>query len=111
MKSVVYNMQDDIWGPDNLDATWMSPHFQSTGVDNWGLLGVTDGSYLRLKTAEISYTFRKELLQKLGVTSAKIYLNGNNIWLWTKMIDDREASDYYRYPTYKRYNLGLTIDF
>lgn len=111
LKSVVFELQDDIWAPGNYDAGWMSPHFYSVGVDNWGLLGVTEAWYLRLKTAEISYTFSKKWVRKIGLSGAKIYMNGNNIWMLTDMVDDREANDYYRYPMYRRFNLGLNIDF
>ena len=46
------------------------------------------------------------------MNSLKVYLNGNNLWVWTRMPDDREANlgGYgYRgaYPTVKRYNLGI----
>jgi hypothetical protein len=116
-QSVVYIWQNDAWAPDNLDATWKNLRFAS-GQSSFGsagtadgLLGVTDASYLRLKTAEIAYTLPKAWTKNLGIGALKIYLNGNNIWLWSKMPDDREANDLYRYPTYKRFNLGVNIDF
>ena len=52
-----------------------------------------DGSYLRLKYAEISYTFSKEKwLKSAGLQSLKLYVNGNNLALWTSMPDDRESN-------------------
>lgn len=71
-----------------------------------------DGSYLRLKYAELSYTFDKEdWIKKIGLTNMKLFVNGNNIFMWTKMPDDRESNTggFTAYPTQKRFNLGLRI--
>ena len=71
-----------------------------------------DGSYLRLKYAELSYTFSKEdWIKKIGLTNLKVFANGNNLYLWTKMPDDRESNTggNSAYPTQKRFNLGVRI--
>jgi hypothetical protein len=73
-----------------------------------------DGSYLRLKNAEVGYTISGRNINKLGIKSFRIYANGNNLLLWTKMPDDRESnfsggSGGGAYPTVRRYNLGLDI--
>lgn len=75
-----------------------------------------DGSYIRLKNAEVAYTFTSGWIKKLGLKSLRIYLNGNNLWLWSKMPDDRESNtagtgwaSQGAYPTVKRFNLGLKL--
>lgn len=73
-----------------------------------------DGSYLRLKNAELGYTISGRRINKLGMKSCRLYVNGNNLLLWTKMPDDRESnfsggSGGGAYPTVRRYNLGLDI--
>ena len=55
-----------------------------------------DGSYLRLKTAEIAYTFTGVGLKHYGISALKLYLNGNNLLFWSKMPDDREQTKYRR---------------
>ena len=65
-----------------------------------------------LKNAEIAYTFTDGWVRKLGVKNLKIYLNGNNLWVWSKMPDDRESNfagsgNQGAYPTVKRFNLGV----
>jgi hypothetical protein len=77
-----------------------------------------DGSYLRLKNAEIAYTFSNGLVKRVGLASLRIYLNGNNLAAWSKMPDDRESNfagtgwaSQGAYPTVKRYNLGANIIF
>src|SRR5690606_33650139 len=75
-----------------------------------------DGSYVRLKNAELGYTLAGDFTKRLGISRCKIYLNGNNLLLWTKMPDDRESnfsgnSSFGAYPTMRRVNLGLDITF
>ncbi|MBE7172393.1 MAG: SusC/RagA family TonB-linked outer membrane protein [Williamsia sp.] len=76
-----------------------------------------DGSYVRLKNAEIGYTVGGKNMTKIGVKSFRVYLNGNNLLLWTKMPDDRESNfsgagdgSNGAYPTMKRFNLGLDLN-
>ena len=76
-----------------------------------------DGSYVRLKNAEIGYTVGGKNIARIGVKSIRVYLNGNNLLLWTKMPDDRESNfsgagdgSNGAYPTLKRFNLGLDLN-
>ncbi|MBC7890076.1 MAG: SusC/RagA family TonB-linked outer membrane protein [Ferruginibacter sp.] len=76
-----------------------------------------DGSYVRLKNAEIAYTLSGRILNHIGLKSVRIYANGNNLILWTKMPDDRESNfsgagdgGNGAYPTLKRFNVGLDIN-
>ncbi len=75
-----------------------------------------DGSYLRLKNAEIAYTLTGKSVERLGLNSCRIFANGNNLFLWTKMPDDRESnfsggSSGGAYPTVRRFNLGIDLSF
>ena len=71
-----------------------------------------DGSFLRLQNAEVSYKIGKSFLNRVGVQSMRLYLNGNNIWLWSDMKEDREENGNDRaYPIMKRFTLGTNITF
>lgn len=81
----------------------------ATGTRYW-----YDGAYLRLKNVEVSYTLKNNWLKKMGVNSCRLYLNGDNIYMWTSMPDDREVnsgtgSSDGAYPTVRRFNLGIDI--
>ena len=103
------------WTPDG-SATLPAPRWGTTidqaasGTRYW-----YDGSYLRLKNVELSYTFQKSnWLKKMGIKNCRIYLNGDNLYMWTKMPDDRESNTGYSssdgaYPTMRRFNLGIDI--
>ncbi|MCF0244360.1 MAG: TonB-dependent receptor [Bacteroidaceae bacterium] len=70
-----------------------------------------DGSYVRLKNVEIAYTMKGNWLKKAGINTFRIYLNGNNLFMWSKMPDDceRGSSGDGVYPTMRRFNLGFDI--
>ena len=101
------------WSKDNTNADVPLPRWgamQSKYTP--GTRFLFDGSYLRLKYAELSYTFSKEdWIKKIGLSSLKVFANGNNLFLWTDMPDDRESNTGggSAYPTQRRFNLGLRI--
>ncbi|MDE6394731.1 MAG: SusC/RagA family TonB-linked outer membrane protein, partial [Duncaniella sp.] len=74
-----------------------------------------DGSYVRLKNVEIAYQIPVKAIKKIGFSGLRVFVNGDNLWLWTKMPDDREAnlggynSTDGAYPTVRRFNLGFDI--
>ena len=77
-----------------------------------------DGSYIRLKNAEIAYTFTGQpWLKKAGLESLRLSVSGNNLWLWTRMPDDRESNlggfsgGGGAYPTVRRINFGIKLGF
>lgn len=41
---------------------------------------LTDASYLSLRTLVLSYELPDIILNKIGVTRARVYLSGENIW-------------------------------
>lgn len=76
-----------------------------------------DASFCRLKNMEISYTWTKGWVKSLGLNNLKLYVNGNNLLLWTKMPDDRESNfaatglaSQGAYPTMKRINFGVKFE-
>lgn len=107
--------QGEYWTADNTNGDLALPRWK-TDIYNYGNLYNYDGSYLRLKTAEVAYTFRNKWTKKSGIQSLKVFLNGNNLIFWSDLPDDREAniggatySGQGGYPTVKRINLGLNI--
>lgn len=109
--NTVYDM-GTWWSKDIPDADVTMPRWLSRPSYNQGTQYMFDGSYIRLKNAEIAYTFTNEWVRKMGMNSLRIFLNGNNLWVWSRMPDDREsnfagAGGQGAYPTMRRYNLGI----
>ena len=102
------------WNPVDATGKVVIPRFTTQVSYNDGTQYLFDGSYFRLKNVEIAYTWTKGWIKKLGFTSLKIYVNGNNLLLITKMPDDRESNYGWSggggaYPTVRRYNFGFKL--
>ena len=96
-------------------ATFRRPNWNYTIPGN-GQYNKVDGTLWRLKTSEIAYTFTSEFLKKMAVNSARLYVNGNNLWLWSHLNEDREiistrGKGFEYYPLTKRVNFGIDITF
>ena len=103
------------WNPVEGNGEVVVPRFTTQVSYNDGTQYLFDGSYFRLKNVEIAYTWTKGWIKKLGFSSLKIYLNGNNLFLITKMPDDRESNYGFSggggaYPTVRRYNFGFKLN-
>ena len=102
------------WNPVDRDGKVVVPRFNTQVSYNEGTQYLYDGSYFRVKNAEVAYTWTKGWIKKIGFSSLKVYLNGNNLFLITKMPDDRESNYGFSggggaYPTARRYNLGFKL--
>ncbi|WP_157799139.1 TonB-dependent receptor [Mucilaginibacter auburnensis] len=104
------------WSKTNTNADAQMPRLYSyPHVSYLGDQFMYDGSYIRLKNAEIAYTFNNGLIKKIGINSLRMFLNGNNLWMWSRMPDDRESNTAggttvnNAYPTVRRFNLGMRI--
>ncbi len=107
----------DWWDGYSLSGDVLLPRWYSQ-VSSYsdGTQYLYDGSYCRLKNMEIAYTWTDGWIKKLGMNNLKIFLNGNNLFLWSKMPDDRESNfsgggGSGAYPTMRRFNLGIKFNF
>lgn len=90
---------------------------------------VENGSYLKLKNAQLGYTFSNQLLQKLSVKTARIFVMANNVFTITKYkgLDPELGSSFTpsgygtvttqgidavtNYPQTKIYTVGVDLTF
>lgn len=103
------------WNPVDGGGEVVPPRFTTQVSYNDGTQYLYDGSYFRLKNVEIAYTWTKGWIKKLGFSSLKLYVNGNNLFLITKMPDDRESNYGFSggggaYPTVRRFNFGVKLN-
>ena len=102
--------QGSYWSKDNQNADAPVPRLNSTlNSSSNGTRFLYDGSYIRLKNAEVAYTFTSNWTKTIGLESLRIYANGNNLWLWTRTPDDREVNGNTAYPSVRRINLGFRL--
>lgn len=99
----------------NFDNTTDNGNQWNHGISFWNPLA----TYLRLKSLEIGYTLPKSFMHKIGISNARIFVNGSNLFtLCNKMLrnadPEREERDWganLAYPLMRSYNFGLNINF
>ncbi|WP_418262477.1 SusC/RagA family TonB-linked outer membrane protein [Flavobacterium faecale] len=109
----------DYWSKDNPTGTRVQPAYSFTQGNSDPRSNFWDASVTRLRAIALSYNVNKKTCEKLGVKSLTILANGNNLFLWTDLPDDREfngsltADSQLRgdYPNMARFNFGFNIDF
>ncbi|CAL1516340.1 TonB-dependent receptor [Chitinophaga sp. MM2321] len=78
---------------------------------------IRDASYVRLKNMEVGYTLPGNMLKRVGISSARFYLNANNLLTWSDMdpgIDPESPSEIdgtEPYPLTRTVNVGVNIKF
>ena len=97
----------------NADATYPRLSITSATVNQrTSSYWLQAGDYMRLKNLEIGYSFPKQILNKIGVGSLRMYLNGRNLATWSgiKNLDPESPQARGRfYPQQKVYNLGINV--
>lgn len=95
------------------------PRFVSKNTDlgnNTSTRFLFDGSYLRLKSVTIGYSFSRDLLSKIHLANARFYISGENMVTWAKHKGmDPEVSISgtadNEIPIVKTISMGLKIGF
>ena len=83
---------------------------------------IEDGSFLRLKTVQLSYTFPRLLTGKARMRMVQLFLSGQNLWTLTRdsgldpEVSTRHSAltpgfDYSSYARNRVYTAGVNITF
>lgn len=116
-----YKQNFDYWTPQNTNARFprltSSPTVNNSQTSSFWM---GDADYLRLKSATLSYTIPASVMNRIRLQSARIYLSGQNILTWTKLINyDPEIgpnnswipNGSWGYPNQKALSVGMNITF
>lgn len=114
---ILYEHVADYWSKDNPNATSFLPRWKTQG-ENVGDYFMYDASFLRLRMVELAYSFNNLYwVKNAGFSNLRLFLNGNNLFFWSKLPDDREqtysggSATEGAYPTTKKINLGIELTF
>lgn len=107
------------WTKDNPNGVRTQPTFFADQGASDPRRNFWDGSLTRLRAIALNYTVPKKICENLGVKSLSVFANGNNLFLWTDLPDDREFNSsltddsQFRgdYPNLARFNFGFNLDF
>ena len=105
----------DTWTPEynNSNPSYPALALSSKTYNPNGEYNEFDGSFFRMQSIQLGYSLPKQLIEPLHIDNVRFYMNGRNLFLWTKMpndgvgIDDPGAN----YPTKRQFNFGLNIRF
>ena len=67
-----------------------------------------DGSFVKLRSAEIGYALPAQLTDKVRISSARIFINGTNLFSWDN-IEYGDPESLTGYPVMRTLTLGLNI--
>ncbi len=105
------------------DGKTFKPNISYPGLQTqFSSFWVEDGSYLRISNVRLGYNFSTALMKKLSLESARLYVNVDNLFVFTKYLGyDPENSvftdalntgnDYGAYPVPRTITFGLKLGF
>lgn len=114
------------WTPENTNTDIPQPRLVGGNGTAASSRFLQDGSYIRLKNISVGYNFDRKLLEKIKLTSLRIYVTGQNLLTFTKYDGwDPEVStdflangnnvfqgvDFYSAPQAKTVTVGLKVGF
>jgi len=107
---------DSHWTEDNQNVNALWPRLSPTvNINNAqrSTRFMRNGAFLRLKQAEIGFNAPQKLLDKVGISSLRLYLNGSNLLNFSqfKLWDVEMGGQGLGYPIQRVVNLGLNLTF
>ncbi len=114
-RGLLQYIADDHWSETNrnIEAFWPRlSEYEITNNSQPSTHWLRDGSFVRLKSAEIGYTLPKNLTKKVHVSMMRFYVNGSNLFIWSKfkMWDPEMAGNGLGYPIQRVINMGVNIN-
>ena len=88
-----------------------------SGYQQFSTRQMSDGSYIRLKQVTLNYSLPAQLLQRVGIQQGNVYVQGINLWTYTKYngldpeVNSVGASTYGTYPSARQLTAGLNFTF
>jgi len=122
-------MVNESWEPGKTDAKLPILRSNDNISSNPSTYYLEDGSYLRMKNVQLNFSVPRNVLSKLGLSNATLYVQGQNLFTLTKYtgldpeinlrnstagttgFDRQIGVDEGAYPNYRGYILGLNVSF
>jgi len=108
----------DAWRPDNKDSDIPQYIYNNTSKSNASSSRyLYDGSYLRIKNISLSYDFDKSDARKVGLQSARLFVNAENLYTFTNYegLDPEQGvsgrNGFGTIPNVRTFTFGVRLGF
>lgn len=108
----------------NTSVPYSVYNYYTSVINNTPGMNIVDASYIKLRSASISYTFNKTQLQSLPFGALTVGVFGNNLFLWTpksNVYSDPEENasgagneqgfEFSANPSVRNYGINLKVSF
>lgn len=108
---------DRMWTPENMEGSLPKLDGNDlTDPQQYSSRQMHNASFIRLKNITLAYNLPKTLINKLGVSNTRLYVNGSNLLTFSKYrIADPEVNQYgtrgWETPYGKTYTFGIEFSF
>ncbi|MEP3390348.1 MAG: TonB-dependent receptor [Reichenbachiella sp.] len=109
---------DNRWSPTNPNGTYPRVDTRTSSSINGGLnqndFWLVNTAFIRIKNVELGYNLPKIVLDKVGMSAARVYVNALNLATFSKAKDfdpEGDNSQGQFYPQHQIFNIGASIKF
>src|SRR5690606_34943251 len=115
-RALLQTIADDHWSEANRNIYAFWPRLSDRSISNNNVSStwwMRNGSFMRLKTAEIGYTVPAPNISRFGIKGMRVYASGNNLLQFRtfKLWDPEQAGNAFNYPLQRVVNLGVNLEF
>ena len=111
-KNVSQHYLENRWTPENTNARY--PRLTTKQNDNnfrESSIWAENGNFLKLRNVELAYTLPKSWVNKIRLSNINLFARGMNLFSFDHVKDMDPEQMYATYPSFRSYNIGLTLDF
>ncbi len=113
----IHEGQTDVWTADHQNAYFprvMSPNYGLSSEKNTH--NVYNGAYLNIKNITLGYNLPKKWIGKLGMSRARLYVSGENLFIFDHLPDGIQTELYDEssgagYPSLRKFSFGVDVSF
>lgn len=117
-------VMENAWTPENPDSYYYKLSVNVTSMNKQpSSYWIDDATYVKLKSVTLGYILPASMTKRIGISSLRVYLNGNNLYSWDDFIGhDPEqgggGEQHYNrgithneYAIPRTYSMGINITF
>lgn len=103
----------DSWTPDNRDAYFPEAQLGTSSIQSQTRY-LQNAGYIRLKQLNLGYNLPTSIVNKIGLTNAKVFLGGQNLWEFSKIRKPLDPEYVFNnsiaYPLARTYTVGVIVN-